>query len=533
MLLLGDILRRHASVRGDQTAYSVGAERVTYRAFHARSNQLGRALQRLGVRRGDRVAVIANNRAEYPLIYFAVIKLGAIVVPVNARFTPDEVANIATHAEAETFFVAPEFAALVGELRAAEQLPSVRRCISITTGASDDSCLKALADAESCEDIEASIDEQDAHVMLYTSGTTGSPKGTLLSHRSYYLQAITSHLQLGLNADDIALSMFPMFHMGGWSLPLGFWHTGATVAIMPKAEPHAILETIARERVTYFYAVPTVFRSLLALSDFDHFDLSSLRLLGGGTAAMTATQVQEILDRFRCRNMVILYGSTEAGPVSVVRPCDVARKPETVGRPYLDVEVRLVDEDGDDVAPNAVGEIAVRSEFTMQGYWRNPQESARAIRAGWVLTGDLAAFDADGFLSIVGRCKEVIRSGGESIFPVEIERVLLAHPEIREASVLAIPDAHWGEAVVAAIVPRDGATLTADSVIEYLRGQLASYKKPRHICFLSELPRTAASQQVHKPLLREMVLERIGQSRSEPISTLVTTQAPKRREDAL
>jgi len=196
--------------------------------------------------------------------------------------------------------------------------------------------------------------------------------------------------------------------------------------------------------------------------------------------------------------------------VSVLRPSDVRRRPGTVGRPYLDVDVRLVDETGAEVPAGGVGEIAVRSEFTMRGYWRNPEETARTIRDGWVLTGDLAAFDAEGFLSIVGRRKDVIRSGGESIFPAEIERVLLAHPAIREAGVVGVPDAHWGEAVAAAIVLRDGAALTADDVIAHVRERLAGYKKPRHVCFLAELPRTAASQQVHKALLRELVLQRLA-----------------------
>jgi len=510
MLLLGDIVRRQAAVRGDKTAYSVGEARITYATLHARSNQLGRALHGLGVRRGDRVAVLANNCAAYPIIYFAVLKLGAIVVPVNARFTPAEVANIVGHAEAATFLVAGEFAAPVAELRAAGRLPSVRHVIAIDAGAAELQ-LDAVADAETADDVAATIDEHDPHVMLYTSGTTGSPKGTLLSHRSYYLQGTISHLQLGFNEDDIGLSMFPMFHMGGWALPLGFWHIGGTAVIMPKAEPGAILAAIERERVTYFYAVPTVFRSLLALPDFERYDLRSLRLLGGGTAAMTAAQVHEIMERFRCRNMVILYGSTEGGPISVVRPRDVARKPETVGRPYLDVDVRLVDDAGTTVATGAVGEITVRSEFTMQAYWRNPDETVRTKRDGWVFTGDLGVFDAEGFLSIVGRRKEVIRSGGESIFPVEIERVLLTHPQIREASLVAVPDPHWGEAVVAAVVLRDGARLSADEVIDYVRAHLASYKKPRHVCFLPSLPRTAASQQVHKPLLKEMILQQLGQ----------------------
>jgi fatty-acyl-CoA synthase len=496
VLVLGDILRRHARVRGAKTAYVIGEDRVTYAAFHARSNQLARALARLGVGRGDRVAVMATNRVEYPIIYFAVLKLGAIVVPVNARFTAGEVASIVGHAQVGLFLVAPEFA----------ELARAPRVIRI------DRDLDALAAAEPADDVAVVIDEHDPHVMLYTSGTTGQPKGTLVSHRSYWLQATTSHLQLGFREDDIGLSMFPMFHMGGWSLPLGFWHTGATVVIMPKAEPRAILDAIARERVTYLYAVPTVYASLLAALDRERDDVGSLRLLGGGTAPMTTAQVQAIRDGFGGRDMVILYGSTEAGPVSVLRPPDVARKPETVGRPYLDVDVRLVDEEDRDVPPGAVGEIVVRSEFTMRGYWRNPEETARTKRQGWVHTGDLGAFDDEGFLSVVGRRKEVIRSAGESIFPAEIERVLLQHPDVREASVVGIPDAHWGEAVVAAIVARSGASLDADAVIAHVRAHLAGYKKPKHVCFLPELPRTAASQQVHKPLLREIVVRRLAGS---------------------
>jgi fatty-acyl-CoA synthase len=507
VLLLGDILRRQAIVRGAKTAYVVGAERVTYDAFHRRSNRLARALARLGVRRGDRVAVLATNRVEYPVVYFAALKLGAIVVPVNVRFTADEVAHVVDHAEAATFLVGRESATLVRTLRAAGRLPHVRHFIAFDAGALDDApALAALADAASEEDVPVALAETDPHVMLYTSGTTGAPKGALLSHRAYFLQATTSHLQLGFGEDDVGLSMFPMFHMGGWALPLGFWHTGGTIVIMPKAEPRAILEAIERERVTYFYAVPTVYESVLAVPDFDRFDLSSLRLLGGGTAAMTRAQVERIRKRFRCSRMVILYGSTEAGPVSALPPRDVARRPETVGRPYLDVDVRLVDDDGHDVARGGVGEVAVRSEFTMQAYWRNPEETARTIRDGWVHTGDLGTFDDEGFLSIVGRKKDVIRSGGESIFPAEIEHVLLAHPAIREAAVVGVPDERWGEAVVAAVVLREGTALTADEVVAYVRSHLAAYKKPARVCFLSELPRTAASRQVHKALLREIVL---------------------------
>lgn len=518
MLLLGDILRRHAAVRGDKLAYVLGADRITYAAFHARANRLARALHRLGVRRGDRVAILAPNRVEYPVVYFAACRLGAITVPVNARFTIAEVAHVVGHAEAETFLVAGDFAAVATDLHAGH-LPAVRHWLALDPGAPGLS-LAELLNAERDDDVDAVIDEHDPHVLLYTSGTTGAPKGTLLSQRSYYLQSLTSQLQMGFGEDEIALSMFPLFHMGGWALPLGFWHSGATVVILPRPDPAAILAAIAAERVTYFYAVPTVFNSLLALPDFDRFDLSSLRRIGSGTAPLTRAQVERIMARFGCPEMVILYGSTEAGPVSILRPRDVPARPESVGRPYLDVEVRLVGEDGTEVPRGAVGEITARSELTMQAYWRNAEETARTKRDGWVHTGDLGILDDEGFLTIVGRRKEVIRSGGESLFPAEIERVLLAHPAIREAAIVGIPDPHWGEAAVAAVVLHDGAALGPDEVIAHVRAHLAGYKRPRHVCFLAALPRTAASQQVHKPLLREQVLALLGPETSPHVPGL-------------
>jgi long-chain acyl-CoA synthetase len=302
--------------------------------------------------------------------------------------------------------------------------------------------------------------------------------------------------------------MFPMFHMGGWAMPLGFWNSGSTVVIMPRAEPRAMLETIGRERVTYFYAVPTVFNALLALPDFDRFELSSLRAIASGTAAMTRDQVFAIIERFRCRNMFIIYGSTEAGPVAVLRPADVARRPESVGRPFVTVEVRVLDGEGREAPVDTVGEIVVRSEYTMRGYWRMPEETAAAITDGWVHTGDLGVFDGDGVLSIAGRLKEVIRSAGENIFPAEVERVLLQHSDIAEAAAIGVPDPHWGEALAVAVVARPGARLSAGDVIDHVAAHLAAFKKPRHVLFLAELPRTAASRQVQKPLLREMFLAR-------------------------
>jgi fatty-acyl-CoA synthase len=218
---------------------------------------------------------------------------------------------------------------------------------------------------------------------------------------------------------------------------------------------------------------------------------------------MTEAQVRTIVERFRNPNLSIMYGQTEAGPVATLRSPEVLRRPTSVGRPALNVDVRVVDADGHDVGPGTTGEIVCRSEYTMLGYWRMPEATAEAFRGGWLHTGDLAAFDDDGFLHVAGRVKEMIKCGGENVFPAEVERCLLEHPAIAEAAVFGLPDAHWGEVVAAAVVRRDGATLSEDDVVAHVRTRLAGYKKPRVVRFLDALPRTASTRQVQKSLLRQ------------------------------
>ncbi|TMB12859.1 MAG: long-chain fatty acid--CoA ligase, partial [Deltaproteobacteria bacterium] len=285
--------------------------------------------------------------------------------------------------------------------------------------------------------------------------------------------------------------------------PLGYWANGGSVVLLEKADPGEILRTIERERVTYLYLIPTLYDAVLSLPDFARTDLSSLRALGSGTAVMTEAQIRTIMDRFRNRRLFIMYGQTEAGPVATLHPRDVERKPTSVGRPALNVDVRVVDTDDGDAGIGATGEIICRSEYNMLGYWHLPEATAETLRGGWVHTGDLATLDDEGFLHIAGRVKEMIKCGGENIFPAEVERCLLAHPTIAEAAVFGVPDPHWGEVVVAAVVQRNGGALTEAEVIEHVRSRLAGYKKPRAVHFVDALPRTGSTRQVQKTLLRE------------------------------
>ena len=492
-LLLGDIVRLHARHRPAKTAYVIGRRRVTYRQLDAAANRIAHVLAARGVGRGDRVATLARNRVEYPAIYFAVAKLGAIHVPLNFRWKAAEVRYALAQSAPSVLLHADEYAGVVGEadVDVAHVLSLDRDVPALTAAASD------------AEPAPGALDERDPHVMLYTSGTTGDPKGALLSHRAYVLQAAQTQRTTGLGEDDVGLCMFPMFHMGGWAMPLGYWANGGTVVIMEKADPAEILATVARERVTYLYLIPMLYDAVLSLPDFDRADVSSLRALGSGTSVMTESQVRTITERFRNPNLFVMYGQTEAGPISSLRPADIFRKPTSVGRPSLNVEVRVVDADGNDVRAGETGEVVCRSEYNMLGYWRMPEATADAFRGGWLHTGDLGVLDEDGFLHIAGRVKEMIKCGGENVFPAEVERCLLEHPAIAEGAVFGVPDAHWGEVVVAAIVRRNGAALGADDVVAHVRARLAGYKKPRHVHFVDALPRTGSTRQVQKTLVRE------------------------------
>jgi fatty-acyl-CoA synthase len=492
VLLLGDILRRHAAYRGDKLAYVLGDARVTYRQMNQRANRIAHVFAGLGVSRDDRVAILAGNAPLYPECYFACAKLGAILVPQNSRWKAEELVYGISQSGSKLLVYGADFSEIAHDLK--DRTPSVEALVAL-----DEASFAAASDGEP----HAIVDESDAHVMLYTSGTTGNPKGVLSSHRSYVLAAAQSQSGLRLGEEDVGVSMFPMFHMGGWALPLGLWWSGATAVILPKAEPEACLAAIEREGATYFYGIPTLFEWMMEAPRFGSYDLRSLRLIASGTSAMTEEQVRAIRESFPAEAMIIIYGSTEAGQVTMLRPPDVLRKPTSVGRPALNVDVRIVDPAGNEAGDGEAGEILCRSEFLMLGYWKMPEATEEALAGGWYHTGDLAVRDEEGFLHIVGRVKDMIKTGGENVFPAEVEAVLRELPSVREAAVFGVPDAVWGESVVAAVVRDGAAQLTADEVVAHVKDRIAGYKKPKHVVFVTELPKTAATGRVQKTLLRD------------------------------
>ncbi len=505
MLLIGDVLRRRArGADADRTALIFNEHRWSYRELDEAAVRLANGLRDLGIRRGDRVALLGRNSVEWVVAYFACAKAAAILVPVSYHFKGEELQHVLRDSGARVLVAATEFADLVAAERA--RVATLEQVVWIgDAGAPSDATYAQLISRAADDEPDTGLRESDGHIILYTSGTTGFPKGALLSHRAHVLHAATWAMETRATRDDVYLCTYPLFHTGGTDCgilpPL---YAGAAVVVLPRPDAELIVEAVERHRVTAFRAVPTVWKRLLARDDLERRDLSSLRRVIAGSDAMPPELIAEIKRRLPEVAYLQNYGLTEAGPVlTFLRPEDPPSRWGSNGMPHAQAEVRIVDEQDDPLPPGTVGEIVARSEHLMTAYWNLPERTAEALRGGWLHTGDLGYLDADGYLWITGRKKDVIISGSEHIYPIEVESVLRLHPAVEEVAVIGVPDPHWGESVVAVVVPAQGAEPTAEEIIAFVRSRLADYKRPRLVVFANDLPRTGPTRKVQKAALRE------------------------------
>ncbi len=367
-----------------------------------------------------------------------------------------------------------------------------------------------LLSSHSVEEPQIDIHEDDPHLILFTSGTTGVPKGAVITQKNYFLHTGVFVHQMGFRGSDVYMNVYPMFHMGGPCSMLACVYGGSTLVIVSTPPtPIKILETIQRHKVTHFMAVPTLWTRLLEYPEFDNYDLSSLKVAMGASDAMPKDMLEEVLKRTPAASPQ-LYGLTEGGILTYLNPEDSTRKIGSSGKPHCQSEIRLVDEDGKDVPHGEVGEIICRGEHQLAFYWDMPEETANAIRDGWLYTGDLGRVDDEGHLYIVGRKKDMIISGGQNIYPAEIEKVLLKNLKIEEIAVIGIPDKEWGESVVAVVVLKENETMTEEEVITYVKENMASYNKPRYVRIVEALPRTDATGKIQKAELRKQYAEDLG-----------------------
>jgi acyl-CoA synthetase (AMP-forming)/AMP-acid ligase II len=497
-LLVGDVFRSNAAVVPSRVAASIGERSLTHGELDRAANRTARALRALGVAPGDRVVTWADTALEQVPLFAACAKLGAVFVPVNARLGAREATEVARLARPRVVVADAERARDAAPLAAACDAP-LARLGAEAAGAGPAGSLgggTSLAPADLPADAsdvdEPALRETDAHVIFFTSGSTGRPKGVVLSHRASWLRAFQ-----GVFRDEPrrTVCMFPMFHMAPWTLALAAWQTRGEIAFVPSPTPENLLAAVERRRANHFYGIPLIWARILE-TNLARFDLSSLRELDTGTSAVPIELVRALRERFPACTLRIYYGATETGTAAALAHADVLRKPGSVGVAPPGGELRIA----------ADGELLVRSAFLLSGYFDDEPATAAALDGGWFHTGDLGALDGEGYLSIVGRKKEVIRSGGESVSPAEVEAALRDAAGVEEVAVVGIPDGQWGEVVCAVVVPALGATPTLERLRAHCEGKLAGFKRPRRLELVAELPRTEATGQVQRALLVERIV---------------------------
>ncbi|RDI75023.1 Acyl-CoA synthetases (AMP-forming)/AMP-acid ligases II [Gaiella occulta] len=461
--------------------------RITYAELDARTRRVAAGLAARGLRRGDRLATLTATSPDHVAVLFACARLGVALQPLSWRLSPAELAYQLEDAQPSLLLVSAEHDGLAR--RTGTAVPVER-----------------IGDAalERDGDVQDVAEDDDALLLVYTSGTTGKPKGAVLTHANCFWTNLSFDRTSGLRDTDVVLQVLPQFHVGGWNVqPLLAWWKGATVVLEPSFAPECTLRLIEERRVTTMMGVPATYLFLAQDPRFDEADLSSLRLAVVGGAPMP----EPLLERWRDRGVEIVqgYGLTEAAPnVLCLPPEDAARKLGFAGKPYPHVDVALRDPDTGALLEGAgTGELVVRGPNVFAGYWRDPGATAAAFADGWLLTGDLAERDAEGYYRIVGRSKDMIISGGENVYPAEIEDVLHAHPAVAEAAVIGVPDERWGEACLAFVALVPGRDANEDDLLAHCRGRLARFKVPRAVRFVEALPRSGTDK-VSKDDLRSL-----------------------------
>ena len=512
---LWTLLERAARSHPAKLAIVDGELRCDYATLRASAAALAAGLARLGVGTGDRVAILEPNSALFLQSYFAAAGLGAILVPLNTRLSAPELVAILGHCGARMLLAHGSLRGVVGELRKLRDEP-----LTIVWSSEDSTSLqdgeRRTEDLlrEGCADFRA-LEVTDEHVaqLYYTSGTTGEPKGVMLTHGNVAWHALGARAELALSDAEVWIHVAPMFHLAdAWASFAITWCAGTHV-FCPKFDERAVLDLFVRERVTLTNLVPTMLQRLVAFDGAASRDYSSLRMILSGGAPIAPSVVRRIVEVFRCE-YVQTYGMTETSPyltLSLLKQHLRAAPPEVqfayrakTGRAFATVDLEVIGEDGRSVAADgiAVGEIRARGATVTPGYWNDPEATRRAFVDGWLLTGDLATIDAEGYLQIVDRKKDMIISGGEKVYSTEVEHVFYAHPAVLECAVFGMADETWGERVEAAVVLRAGESCTAGQLIAHARQQLAGFKVPRRIRFLSELPKTGTGK-IAKRWLRE------------------------------
>lgn len=516
-MIIPFLLEKALSLYADNEAVVCGKARFTYREFADRVYGLANFLRGTGIEKGGCVAILHQNSHEFLESYFAVAQLGAILNPLNFRLSPKELAFILRDSGASHLIASRRF---IPVLELVLKMETGLNQVVLTGRKGEES---PSFESMGYEDIlrgESAVpppipemSDHDVAHLYYTSGTTGEPKGVMLSHKNVCIHALAAIAELKLDDSDHWIHAAPLFHLAdAWATFALTWVGGAHI-VVPDFDPPQLLSTMEKERVTITNMIPTMLNVLVNTPGVETYDFSSLRVILSGGAPIAPEVVKRIMGTFKC-DYIQTYGMTETSPyltLSILKENLAKLSPEeqfsykaTTGRPFLGVLLKVVREDGTEVAPNnkEVGEIIVKGDIVTEGYWNRPEETAKNIKNGWLYTGDMAVIGREGYVNIVDRKKDMIITGGENVYSVEVENILYAHPSILEAAVIGLPDPKWGEAVVAVVVLKPGHRASAQDIIQYCKEQIAGYKAPKAVVFVQELPKTGSGK-IYKKGLKE------------------------------
>lgn len=521
-LLVNQIIRRAEKLYGDKIGVIDGDMRFTYEEYAKRANRLSNALQQMGVKPHEPVAIICYNTYHLLEAYYGIPQIGAILTTINIRFRAPEIKYVLNDSEAKVVLLHKDFWPLIREIQT--ELVTVTKYIIIegdgTEGWPDYE--EILKNASSAPPDDPPIQETDIAELFYTSGTTGNPKGVMLTHRGLCLHALGFLAHYHYDDSDVQLHAIPLFHVNGWGTPQFLTWVGGTHLMLRQFLPEAVLENIEREKVTRMFLVPTMVNMLLQEPNFSNYNLSSLKLIIIGGAPTIPERIKEIEEKFGCR-AISAYGMTETSPVMCnslpkahkhqTRDLQLAFQAKT-GLEMIGVRIRVVDEVGNDIKKDGceVGEIVCKANSVLDGYWKLPQATETAIVDGWFHTGDMAVIDCDHYVTIVDRMKDIIISGGENIASVEVENTINSHPDVIECAVIGIPDEKWGEIPKAFIVLHYGKNISQDDIINYCKQKSAGYKSPKQVEFVQSLPKSGTGK-----ILKREIREKYWEGRTKKV----------------
>ena len=503
-ILIGDIVRKQAKVRARKIGLVDGDRHFTYEETNARVNRLANALLNLGMVKGDRVAFVATNCHRYVEAYFAVAKLGLVIVPINSRASAGEIVQQLAHSECNAIIYQTAFDEVAKSAR--HSAARLEHLIRIGDAEEGTHSYEALLGANPADEPQVGVSIDDVMMIMYTSGATGEAKGVVTAQRNLLATTQNMTIETGVVPEDINLQVMPLFHAGGIWPTMTHFYRGARTILQPGFDELKVLQTVEKEKVTFLNLVPTTLRRLTLYPDLKKYNLESLRFIMYGASPIAINHLREAMSLLGAHRFFTGLGSTEAGCGGVLTLTTrehalaldgpLADKLGSVGRDMAGVETRIVDDDGNELPPGQIGEIIARGDNVTRGYLKLPEQTAQTFRNGWLYFGDQGYRDEDGYVFVVGRKKDLIISGGEKIVSREVEETIMQHPAVEEVAVLGVPDEVWGEAVKAGVVLKPGhhQKITGEDIISFCREMLATYKRPKSVDIVAELPKNAAGK---------------------------------------